>query len=444
MESRPHPQTAEGDHFEDSGRRLQHQPLLPPQRCGTDYSGTGHRHQQSNGRPKEKQIEAAKETRDFILRNYEIGTIYTIKLMTTGINNPSIVFRVYTDKGDFIFKALTKDESHARYIVNFQNALVKKGLQVPELIPLKNADKSGVLAQKDGLYFILERSLPAGNLTPAQKADFRHYKEFAAYNAIIDNIVHSKDYVDEEDAPRRPEVYDMIVQTRKEYVRLKESIEKKLDKTEADKLALENFDFIMEQIRLFKERFTPEIQSGLVRSVSSFDITFNNVFFDDETKNIAGAFDFGGTSLAPRVLAFDYMFNGIYGPFYREFSYRYNGYDIIKEAYKEYNKIVNLKLTPQELIGALEISRGRFIYNLVYRRFINREYGANIFSHPERIGYAYDNMEQFKKFASDFNESAINYFINYVLYGEKEKAAVVKEKKLQPSNPAMQNLLSAA
>jgi hypothetical protein len=391
-----------------------------------------------------KQIEMTLETRDFILKNYDIEKIYTIKLMTTGINNLSIVFRLYTDKGDFIFKALTRDLYNARFIVNFQNTIYKKGLQVPQLVRLKlakNIDKDNVLIQKDGVYFVLETSLPAGISTHPKEADFRHYEEFATYNALIDNIAHSKDYHEQGTAPKRPEIYDMVIQTEQEYIKLKENIDAKPQKSEADLIALENFDFIMEQIRIFKENFSDEIQNSLVQSVSSFDIAFNNVFFDEETKNAAGVFDFGGTSVAARVLAFDYMFSGIYGPFYKEFSYKYNGYDIIRKSYKEYNKIVNLKLTPQELTGALEISRGRFIYNIVNRRMINQNYGANIFSHPEMIDYAQDNIAQFKKFASDFDAENTDAFIKYVLY-DNPKLSVGKHTKI-PLIKTEKSILSA-
>jgi hypothetical protein len=394
----------------------------------------------------EKQIEMALETRDFILKNYDIEKIYTMKLMTTGINNLSIVFRLYTDKGDFIFKALTRDLDNARFIVNFQNTIHKKGLQVPQLVRLKlakNIDKDNVLIQKDGAYFILETSMSAGIFMHHKVADFRHYKEFATYNAIIDNIAHSKDYHEQGTAPKKPEVYDMVIQTEQEYIKLKENIDAKPQKNEADLIALENFDFIMEQIRIFKENFSDEVQNSLVQSVSGFDtITFNNVFFDEETKNVTGVFDFGGTSMAPRVLAFDYMFIGIYGHFYQEFSYKYNGYDKIRKTYKEYNKIVNLKLTPQEITGALEISRGKFIYNIVHRRLINQDYGANIFSHPEMINYAQDNIAQFKKFASDFDAKNTDAFIKYVLY-DNPKPGVEKHIKT-PLIKTEKAILSAA
>ncbi|MCL2335292.1 MAG: UTP--glucose-1-phosphate uridylyltransferase, partial [Endomicrobia bacterium] len=357
------------------------------------------------------QIKYIKETVKSISENYDIGKIYSAKSMTVGMNNPSMILRLYTDKGDFIFKALTNNKSSAQYIVNFQKPLYDKGLQVPQPVALKTS--GDLLLEKDGLYYALETAL-YGNRVRQNYSDFKYYKEFATYHALIDNIVHSEDYKnDDGNAPARPAVYNMVMQTKEELLKLKSSLS---GKDPASQTVLDNFDFIMGQIAVFENRFTKDVQKQMINSASTFDINYNNMFFNEENGNAAGMFDFGGTSVAPRVLAFDYMFNGIYGSkYYGAFSYKYNGYNVIKDALKEYNKIVDIKMTPEELKGMVEIMRGRFIYNLAHRRFIDRNYGGNIFSHPERAEYTDDIIKQFKQFSEDFSAAKIDALINDVL-----------------------------
>ncbi|MDR3113344.1 MAG: hypothetical protein LBU09_03115, partial [Endomicrobium sp.] len=396
----------------------------------------------------EKQIDIIIGMIETIGENYDIGAIRTIELIASGINNPSIVCRIYSDKGDFVFKALSKSENDARYITNFQNALYEKGLQVPKLISLKkplNINKTNTLIEKDGLFYVLETAIKQGSRITPENSKYEYYNEMAVYNALIDNVSHSQDYTDEGTAPSKPraQVYNILLQTEEGLIKLKQDIDAKMQKNPQEQLIVDNYDIIMEQIALFKERYTPYIDGKMIKSVSSFDVQLSNAFFDKDSENITGIFEFGGTSYAPRVLAFNNMFTGIYGEPYKEFTYKYSGFDIMKKAVREYNKTVNIKMTPEEIIGLIELIRGRFINNLAFNRFLELNHPGNIFSYPQRINYTVDIINQFKKFTNDFAPENINYFINYVLHDD------TKQPPLEPVSPrfpssTISKMLSAA
>lgn len=310
---------------------------------------------------------------------------------------------ISADNSRYVLRHLY-DEEMAKYIISYQMKLEEKGIPAPTLIPTKNG--SFYFEHRSKIYY-LEKHLHIGQEVDRKDLSEKHYAGMGRMAARLHNAVENKPNLKGTN----------IRKLREEIGELSDEFSKRHDEvagkaqsewTEVERIFMQNYDFFMEQIALFKKRYKQYLAQNVPDIAIHGDFAYTNIRFNKDG-DVVGVFD---TSRAHNTKPIVELNQVVFGR--KGIGAIYFNKDYFLSALEAYQKEANNKLGVNDIRGLFEVFRSRFIEDLrnslvnkVHRYYISPD--IDIYHQRLKdVKSVIDNFRYFIKYADDLREELLS------------------------------------
>lgn len=313
---------------------------------------------------------------------------------------------IVADGKKYVLRHL-KEAKRLEYIISYQMHLKEKGLPCPAVIKTLKGEKYFLYLDK---YYYLEEYLEEGKEVKEEDLREMHYRGMGQIAARIHNA--AKDFTPQGSNPQklREEIGETIIEfkERKQEIDNKKKDGRRLLQSEV--LFLENYDLIINQLELFKKRYTAFLLQSQHRIAIHGDIAYTNLRFD-KAGNVVGIFDFTRAHKNERAVELNQVVFGRKGIG----SIDFNEYNFLA-GLRGYLQEVDEGLGADELLEMLESFRSRFLEDL-RNSLVNKEH--RYFVSPQQPTY--------KRRLHEVRQT-INNFQKFIRYSNYVQGIILREK----------------
>ncbi|MBM3244336.1 MAG: NAD-dependent epimerase/dehydratase family protein, partial [Candidatus Omnitrophica bacterium] len=298
---------------------------------------------------------------------------------------------IIADANRYVLRCLN-DEQIAQHIISYQIKLKEEGIPVSAII--KTQEGKYYFTDSGRIYY-LEEYLHEGREVKYEELTEKHYAGMGRMAARIQNATEDFQPEGRNICKLREEIGEHITEFHRREQELMQKQAQGQALSEAERVFLEIYSLLVEQIELFKQSYRQFLDYEYPNIAIHGDLAYTNLRFDQDG-NVVGVFDLARAHKTKRIVELNQIIFGRMGIGMVSFNKYY-----FLSALESYQKEINHKLTTQEILAILDVFRSRFIEDL-RNSLVNREHryyvSPEIDHYRKRLEDVKAVIENFKRF----------------------------------------------